>query len=111
MKFPKLILLALPLGVACNSPEPIALTEAQKKALVDSIVRERAKEIQEMEKERLRDLMSLELKVRTDSLLALMRPASVPSSQRSDTVSTDSVQKQSTAEAPADSSIHLNEAH
>jgi hypothetical protein len=57
------------------------MTEAQKKALVDSIVQERAKEIREMEQERLEDMMSLELKVRTDSLLALRRPAaSVPKS-------------------------------
>lgn len=81
-----LILLTFSVLAACNSREPAPLSEARKKEIVDSIVRERTKEIREMEEERLRDLMSLELKVRTDSLLALKRPAPISVPAKSDTL-------------------------
>lgn len=101
-----LILLSFSALAACNSREPAPLSEARKKALVDSIVRERTKEIREMEEERLRDLMSLELKVRTDSLLALKRPATGVAEPKKDTLTRPVADTLSTV---PDSSNNINE--
>lgn len=79
--------------------------------MVDSIVRERTIEIEELERERLRDLMSLELKVRTDSLLAMKRPATVvsfPDTRVPVSPTKDSSTTQPEAES-VDSSTHSNE--
>lgn len=95
MKYSFLLLCCLSMLLSCNSREVVPMTEAQKKALVDSIVRERAKEIRELEEEHLQDMMSLELKIRTDSLLALKRPQSagtnLPDSSLADGKATDTL--------------------
>jgi hypothetical protein len=63
-----MIILLLTLS-ACANEKVSVLTPAQQMAKVDSIVKAQQKILQEEEKEFLRDRMSIEVKVKTDSIL------------------------------------------
>lgn len=83
-------IIAMPLLIliACNSKKENVLTPKQQLAKVDSIVREQQRWIKEQEKERLRDRMSIEVKEKTDSILAKYKAQSTPvvASPQPDTV-------------------------
>jgi hypothetical protein len=64
-----MIILLLTLS-ACANEKLNVLTPAQQMAKIDSIVKAQQKLLQEEEKEFLRDRMSIEVKVKTDSILA-----------------------------------------
>ncbi|GAA4452383.1 hypothetical protein [Rurimicrobium arvi] len=75
--------------IACNPQKAAPMSEARKQQIIDSIVRAREQEIREIEEENLRDRMSIELKVKADSLLALRHPAIRPVVPKKDTVRVD----------------------
>jgi hypothetical protein len=59
--------------LACNAKKVSILTPKQQMAKVDSIVRAQQKWIREQEQESLRDRLSIEVKERTDSILAIYK--------------------------------------
>lgn len=63
---------------SCTEEKVSKLTPAQRRAKIDSVVRVQQKEMEEMEAERLKDRMSIELKEKTDSILAERNKKSVP---------------------------------
>lgn len=68
-----MIILLLTLS-ACANEKVSVLTPAQQMAKVDSIVKAQQKLIKEEEREFLRDRMSIEVKVKTDSILEATKP-------------------------------------
>lgn len=72
-----MIILLLTLS-ACANEKVSVLTPAQQMAKVDSIVKAQQKLIKEEESEYLRDRMSIEVKVKTDSILAATKSNAAP---------------------------------
>lgn len=71
----EIFVLPLLLFWACNNKKAIELTPKQQLAKVDSIVKAQQKWIKEQESERLRDRISIEVKEKTDSILASYKAA------------------------------------
>lgn len=72
-----MIILLLTLS-ACANEKVSVLTHAQQMAKVDSIVKAQQKLIKEEESEYLRDRLSIEVKVKTDSILAATKSNAAP---------------------------------
>lgn len=81
--------------LSCTDKKSMILSPAQKQARVDSMFRVQQQEIVDMEAELLRDRMSIEVKEKTDSILAVrvknfaQLPVSLPvtdSTMHSDTL-------------------------
>ena len=64
---------------ACANEKVSVLTHAQQMAKVDSIVKAQQKLIKEEESEYLRDRLSIEVKVKTDSILEATKSKTAPS--------------------------------
>lgn len=73
-----MIILLLTLS-ACANEKVSVLSHAQQMAKVDSIVKAQQKLIKEEEREFLRDRMSIEVKVKTDSILEATKSKTAPS--------------------------------
>lgn len=63
---------------ACTNNKVSVLSPAQKKAMADSAFKAQIAEITQMEQESLRDRMSIEVKEKTDSILAARRKTNMP---------------------------------
>lgn len=82
LAFPLILLLS------CNNEKVSILTPKQQLAKVDSIVNAQQKWIREQEQESLRDRLSIEVKERTDSILASYK---VQNKQLVDTAVADTI--------------------
>ncbi|MGC4079391.1 MAG: hypothetical protein QM702_20585 [Rubrivivax sp.] len=101
MKNSALVFVLIPLVcIACNPQKAAPMSEARKQQIIDSIVRAREQEIREMEEENLRDRMSIELKVKADSLLALRHSSVRSFVPKKDTVRVDTAFKAALPDTP-----------
>jgi hypothetical protein len=76
-KYSFVVMICCQLLWSCTDKKKVLLTPAQKQARLDSILSIQQQEIIEMEAELLRDRMSIEVKEKTDSILAARSKNSV----------------------------------
>ena len=74
---------------ACSSNKSANISPARQKAILDSLIRVEQKEIEAFEKERLRDRMSIEVKVKADSILAEHEQQRAQLSPKTDTTTAE----------------------
>lgn len=100
----EIFVLPLLLLLACNNKKAIELTPQQQLAKVDSIVKQQQKWIKEQESERLRDRISIEVKEKTDSILASYKAAApTPMPQAPPQTPTDTLSSGQVIALPIDS--------